>query len=191
MGYSICRTGFKPQGLHDFSQPLWLDRDVRRYAYWSVFAGGFGFTYGNNSVMQFFRPGRDIPSFGATIHWKQELDVPGASQVIHLKELMLSRPFLERVPDQSLVARNQGEKYDYLIATRGKNYAFVYTYTGREMEIAMGKIEGEKLDASWYDPRSGEWTAIGEIENRGTVSFDPPGDREEGNDWVLVLDSKL
>ena len=28
-----------PQGLHDPTQPYWTDADVRRYAYWSVFAG--------------------------------------------------------------------------------------------------------------------------------------------------------
>ncbi len=46
-----------PQGLHDTLQPRWKDSDVRRYAYWSVFAGACGFTYGNSAVMQFFKPG--------------------------------------------------------------------------------------------------------------------------------------
>jgi len=36
-----------PQGLHDTSQPYWSDADARRYAYWSVFAGSFGHTYGD------------------------------------------------------------------------------------------------------------------------------------------------
>jgi hypothetical protein len=39
-----------PQGLHDPKEPYWTDSDVRRYAYWSVFAGAAGFTYGHNSV---------------------------------------------------------------------------------------------------------------------------------------------
>lgn len=41
-----------PQGLHDPKEVLWKACDVRRYAYWSVFAGAFGHTYGNNSIMQ-------------------------------------------------------------------------------------------------------------------------------------------
>ena len=53
-----------PQGLHDFSAPRWQDYDVRRYAYWAVFAGCFGHTYGHNSIMQFIRPGV-LGSFGA------------------------------------------------------------------------------------------------------------------------------
>ena len=35
-----------PHGLHDVNQPFWNDADVRRYGYWSVFAGAFGYTYG-------------------------------------------------------------------------------------------------------------------------------------------------
>lgn len=37
--------------------PRWTAADVRRYAYWSVFAGGAGFTYGENSVMQMLNTG--------------------------------------------------------------------------------------------------------------------------------------
>lgn len=33
-----------PQGLHDPTQPFWGAREVRRYAYWSVFAGAAGHT---------------------------------------------------------------------------------------------------------------------------------------------------
>lgn len=46
-----------PHGLHDENELRWKDHDVRRYAYWSVFAGSFGHTYGNNSIMQFLKPG--------------------------------------------------------------------------------------------------------------------------------------
>jgi hypothetical protein len=180
-----------PQGLHDTLQPYWNADDVRRYAYWSVFAGGFGFTYGHNAVMQFYKPGEtEPPAYGAKIFWEPALNEPGAQQMKYLKELMLSRPFLERVPDQSLIAEKQGEKYDYQVATKGKNYAFIYTYTGCIMTIAMGKIEGEKVKASWFCPRDGKWQEIGEFDNTGKLEFMPPGGLQNGNDWVLVLDSK-
>ncbi|WP_297088189.1 glycoside hydrolase family 140 protein [uncultured Draconibacterium sp.] len=178
-----------PQGLHDPAEPFWNDADLRRYAYWSVFAGGFGFTYGNSAVMQMHRPIDETPAYGAREYWTEAIDMPGAGQMIHLKNLMLTKPFFERLPDQSLIAAGQGEKYDYQVATRGNNYAMVYTYNGREMQIAMGKIAGDRVTASWFNPRNGEQTAIGEFENNGTQSFDPPGEVEEGNDWVLILDS--
>jgi hypothetical protein len=178
-----------PQGLHDTTQIRWNDNDIRRYAYWSVFAGGCGFTYGQNSVMQFHKATDTKSSYGAKKLWDVALNDPGAGQMIHLKNLMLSRPYFERIPDQSLIA-NQGEKYDYMIATHGKTYAFIYTYTGRDIEVTMGKIESEKVNASWYNPRDGKTTEIGTFENKDTISFDPPGEAKDGNDWVLVLDKK-
>lgn len=41
-----------PQGLHDPAEPYWTDADARRYAWWSVFAGAAGHTYGHSAVMQ-------------------------------------------------------------------------------------------------------------------------------------------
>ena len=95
----------------------------------------------------------------------------------------------ERIPDQSLVADN-GQKYEYVVATRGKNYAFLYTYIGRTFKVNMGKIAGKTVKAQWFDPRTGNYQAIGEIENSGIKTFDAPLEPKDGNDWVLVLESK-
>lgn len=179
-----------PQGLHDPAEPYWNDKDVRRYAYWSVFAGGFGFTYGHSAVMQMHKPGNPDANYGVREYWYEAIDAPGAQQMIHLKNLMLSKPFFERVPDQSIIAGNPGEKYSFLVATKGKNYALVYTYTGRDMTINMGKIAGSIVTASWFNPRNGEISTLGEFENKGVKSFDPPGVEEDGNDWVLILESR-
>ncbi|MDI3321147.1 glycoside hydrolase family 140 protein [Pinibacter soli] len=178
-----------PHGLHDSSAPRWKDCDVRRYGYWSVFAGGAGYTYGNNAIMQFHKKGDKGGSFGVNTTWQEELNAPGASQMIYLKKLMLSKPYFDRVPDQSLVAGDPGERYNYVVATRGKNYAFAYTYTGRTFSVNMGKISGAKVRASWYSPRDGKYTSVGTFANKGVQSFDPPGEQKDGNDWVLVLES--
>jgi len=177
-----------PQGLHDTLQPLWNDNDVRRYAYWSVFAGGAGFTYGHNAVMQMFKHG-DKPAYGNKKAWTDAINDPGAKQVCHLKDLILSFDYFSRIPDQSLVV-NQEDKYQYLAASRGEDYALIYSYTGREMFIQMGKITGNQVKASWFNPKNGDSTLIGTFQNTGTLNFDPPGDPKEGNDWVLVLQSK-
>src|SRR3546814_20548523 len=79
-----------------------------------------GHTYGENSVMQMYVPGRDKPAYGAELHWEEALDAPAASQMRHLKRLMLSRPYFERVPDQSLILAN-GVRYARVLATRGKS----------------------------------------------------------------------
>lgn len=176
-----------PQGLHDTTQPRWTAKDVRRYAYWSVFAGACGHTYGDNAVMQMHKPSDKGSAYGAKQYWYEALNAPGAGQMKYLKKLMLSRPYFERIPDSSLVV-NQGIRYNYLAATRGKDYAFIYTYNGREIKVNMGKIEGQKVKASWYNPRNGNTRSIGSYTNSGTRNFDPPGEERAGNDWVLILD---
>lgn len=178
-----------PQGLHDTQQPYWMDNDVRRYAYWSVFSGSFGHTYGHSAVMQFYQPGDKEPAYGANVYWTEAKDATGAQQMKNLKKLMLSRPYFERVPDQSLISGVPGEKYEHLLATRGKNYAMIYSYTGRDIPVVMAEISGEQVKASWFNPRTGTESEIGEFENKGLHTFDCPGETSEGNDWVLVLDS--
>ncbi len=175
-----------PQGLHDITQPIWKDYDVRRYAYWSVFAGACGFTYGNNEVMQFYIPGKDKPAYGAKKSWQEGLNSPGAGQMQYLKKLMLSKPYFERIPDEGLV-NNQGESYNYLAATKGKGYSMIYTCNGRTMEINLGRFDGTRVKCSWYNPGNGEYIGIGEFNNKGKRIFNPPGEEKDGNDWVLVL----
>ena len=174
-----------PQGLHDPTQPYWTAADVRRYAYWSVFAGAFGHTYGHSAVMQMHNPGSGKGSYGVRKYWYEAIDDPGAGQMQFLKRLILSRPFFERVPDQSLIAGENGTRYDYVVATRGKAYAFLYTYTGRPFRVRMGIISGKQVRASWFDPRDGSSSRIGVFANQGERSFVPP---RPGADWVLVLD---
>jgi hypothetical protein len=178
-----------PQGLHDTKQPRWTAADVRRYGYWSVFAGAFGYTYGHNSVMQMFKLTDKDPAYGPKDEWYKAINAEGATQMIHLKSLMLSRSYFDRAPDQSLIAGQNGTQYNRLLATRGNDYAMIYAYNGNNMNVNMGKIDGERVKASWYNPRTGKTTSIGEFDNKGVQSFNPPGDEKEGNDWVLILDS--
>ena len=177
-----------PQGLHDTSQPYWTAADCRRYAYWSVFAGACGHTYGDNAVMQFYRPEIDRGAYGPKEGWSEALHDAGSGEMQYLKRLMLSRPYFERVPDQSAIAGRNGERYDYVIATRGTNYLFAYTYTGKPFQLRMEAIAGRRVRAWWYSPRDGSARAIGTFANRGVRTFTPPGKPANGNDWVLALD---
>ena len=142
------------------------DNDIRRYAYWSVFTGACGHTYGHNAVMQMHKPGDTDGNYGVKDFWFDAINHSGANQMIHLKNLMLSRPYFERVPDQSLIYGNKGDKYNYQVATRGTNYAFIYTYNARNVKVNMGKISGEQVIASWFNPRYGGFTKIGTFRNR-------------------------
>lgn len=173
-----------PQGLHDPSEKRWDDADVRRYAYWSVFAGSFGHTYGHNSIMQFLKPGVN-PAYGATMLWYDALKSDGFNQMKHLKNLILTFPYFERIPDQSVIAGNNGERYDRIIATRGKDYLLVYNYVGRPMDIDLGKITGGKKKVWWYNPKDGELTYLGEFDNKITT-FQHNSGYMSKNDHVLI-----
>jgi hypothetical protein len=179
-----------PQGLHDPAQPYWNDSDVRRYAYWSVFAGGCGFTYGNNAVMQFHRQEETNGSYGVKDTWESAINAPGASQLRYLKELILSKPYFERISAPELIADPQKEKYDYLAATKGKNYAFIYTFNGSTFNIDLSKIDGKEFKATWFSPRNGGSVLIGDFQYQKIKTFDPPGEKENGNDWVLEIEWK-
>lgn len=177
-----------PQGLHDPAEPYWTDADARRYAWWSVFAGAAGHTYGHSAVMQMHKPDHGEGAYGVRETWEEAIDAPGAEQVQHLKSLMLSRSYFDRIPDQSLIAGENGDRYDRVIATRGPNYAYLYTYSGRPFSVRLGGLPSAKVRASWYDPRTGSSQDVGEFDNVGERSFDPPGEPIPGNDWVLVLE---
>jgi hypothetical protein len=179
-----------PHGLHDTTKAYWQAQDVRRYAYWSVFAGAAGHTYGHNSIMQFHKPSDKGSAYGSKKYWFNALNDEGARDMVYLKKLILSKSYFDRVPDQSLIADKQGEKYNYIAATRGGDYAFIYDYTGRPFDVRMGKISGRNVRASWYSPKDGSKKAIGIFANKGITKFDPPGEPKEGNDWVLVLEGK-
>jgi hypothetical protein len=179
-----------PQGLHDTTQPFWNDDDTRRYAYWSVFSGAAGFTYGHNAVMQFYKEGDKGRAYGAKKFWQPALNDSGALQMKYLKELMLSRPrdYFNGETDTSLVINN-GERYNMVMTLRMGASTFIYTYTGRSFKIDTRGIGGDTIQWYWFDPRTGNMSEAERFNNRGGImEFDPPGDEQPGNDWVLVLE---
>jgi hypothetical protein len=179
-----------PQGLHDGTQPYWTDADARRYAYWSVFAGACGHTYGDNAVMQFHGPSAEKPSYFPKRFWYEAIDDPGAGQMHHLADLVLSRPYFDRMHDAEMIVSGGGSRYDRVLAARGRDYVFVYSYSGKPFEVRLGRVSGDRLLAWWFDPRSGEARPAGSMKNAGTHRFAPPGRPSPGRDWVLVLDDE-
>ena len=177
-----------PQGLHDSLEKRWTAADVRRYAYWSVFSGAAGFTYGENAVMQFYVAGEVKCNYGVNQNWKESIMSKGAQQIHHLKDLLLSKDYLSRRPAQEIIAGNNLPRYDHIVATTGNGYAMLYTFTGRTFEVDLSKLNFKVEKASWFHPSDGKQTGIKGFLKKGIVSFDSPGERTNGNDWVLILE---
>ena len=164
------------------------DADIRQAAYWNLFSGGFGHTYGCHAIWQMLTQERTPVGF-ARHTWYDDLDLPGAGDMIHVRRLMESRPMTERIRFQELVANDYISETDFIVATKGRNYAFVYIPTGWSAKLDLKKLDWKNSVVWWYNPRTGEAKKSGEIPNDGIREFIPEtGGR--GNDWVLVLDNK-
>ena len=169
--------------------------DVRRAAYLAVFAGAAGHTYGNGEVYEFWDASqrRSLPGWAAGLPFEESLQLPGASQMRYLRRLIESRPMLKRIPDQSLIAGEAGDRATRRVqATRADDgsYAFVYSATPGPLQIDLSKLAGERLWVWEYRPATRDALLRGQIERTDGVrefarSTDFHGDRD---DWVLVLD---
>ncbi len=161
--------------------------DVRRSAYLDLFAGAFGHTYGCHDIWQMYS-NKHEPVNGPHIYWQEALDLPGANQMKYVRALIESHPFLERVPDQSLLKEKDLPPADRIQACRGDDYAFVYTCTGKPFTVSLSKLEGKSFVAYWYDPRKGTAGEMQKITGGKDETFTPPKSGY-GQDWILVIDN--
>jgi hypothetical protein len=177
-GYEDHPAGFKKENGY------LTDADVRKFAYWAVFSGACGHTYGCHDIWQFLSDARKPVTFART-PWRTAIDLPGAGQMQYLRELIESRPVAERVPDLDLVA-DPLKGPDRIAACRGKGYAFVYSATGKPFDVRVEKLAGTSVQAYWLDPRTGKKAHIGTFDTKGARTFTPPSSGK-GKDWVLTL----
>ncbi|MGC4044314.1 MAG: glycoside hydrolase family 140 protein [Armatimonas sp.] len=168
------------------SGPLLDALDVRKSLYGCLFAGACGHTYGCNEVWQLWDKSRK-PMVEANIPWSEALQFEGATQVRHARRLLESRPFLTRMPDQSLLASEVGVGGEHVQALRDNQgtYAFFYLPAGKPVRVRLSSLSGSSVVAHWFDPRTGKAQRISQFPKENEREFLPPTD---GPDWVLVLD---
>jgi len=168
--------------------------DIRRPLYWDLFSGAFGHTYGHHSVWQMWAPSRD-PINRPLMPWYEAIDQPGAFQMMYGRLLMESRPFLTRIPDNTIIVTDRiassvpgNGSYRY-VATRDEagTYAMIYVPVGRKFSVRMDAIKGKEVAAWWFNPRNGDAKEIGKYANSGIQIFTTPTPGEN-LDWILVLD---
>lgn len=200
------------EGRYEGATSAWA---VRYQAYQTVLAGGFGNTYGSGNWK--FPP-----------NWRELLKLPGAGQMAHLyrisREMWTDEQFLNRIPDQKLIIGDQGDTKgdgmtvgdgdggprsgkkpnatsDRITAMRGSSgqWVLVYSANGRNINLDLSRLSAGRMNAYWFDPRTGKWNVNGRESERqtpfitglqtgnGSHEFNPPGTPGPGNDWVLVL----
>ena len=200
------------EGRYEGATSAWA---VRYQAYQTVLAGGFGHTYGSENWM--------FPK-----SWRENLQLPGVTQMTHIytviREIWTDKQFSNRMPDQKLIIGDQGDTKgdgmtvgdgdggpnaknkpnatsDRITAMRDSNgtWAMIYSANGRDITIDLTLLNSEKMDAYWFNPRTGMWyvnekeieqqtpfyTDI--LQGNKSFTFNAPGIPESNNDWLLIL----
>ena len=138
--------------------------------------------------MQFHHIGDKDANYGVDQNWKDAINSPGAGEVQYLKKLMLSRSYFDRTPAQEILADNNQQRYNYLVATKGQHYAMIYTWTGRNFKVDISKLTFKPASASWFNPSNGTSQKISNINLNDITEFNTPGEPANGNDWVLIIE---
>ncbi|MDL5051003.1 glycoside hydrolase family 140 protein [Oscillatoria amoena NRMC-F 0135] len=169
--------------------------DVRRPLYWNLFNGAFGHTYGHHSVWQMWQPDRE-PVNNPIMPWRDALQEAGAAQMQFGRKLIESRPFLHRIPDDSVLVPGSvpnsvpGQGRYRMVATRDAQgtYAMIYTPSSKPFSVDLLKLQAADIQAWWYNPRNGEAIKLDRFRNPGAAKEFVPPELGEMLDWVLVLD---
>ena len=168
----------------DCSKGIFNSHDVRQLAYWTVFAGATGVTYGHVHVWDFYNGGNKEDGYK---DWKVEVKDSGAVQMGYLANLIMSRPHSDRAPAHHILTDESpgGNKQRAIL---GNGYAFIYTSQGHNIYVDLDELPWDQNKAWWFNPRNGMVTRINKIPDSGTHIFDPPDNSGGDNDWVLVID---
>ena len=153
---------------------------ARKQAYWCLLGGGFGHAYGS-------------PNWNFPANWRDVLELPGANSFKHLRRLLESRPWWKLKPDVNDIVAVQGRgtsaTNDCAVTALADDGSFALSYlpSKRSITLDLTKVAGDRVVASWFNPRTGESTRIGEFTDKSPHAFEPAGD----GDWVLALDDAV
>ncbi len=165
---------------------------VRRAAYYNVFSGGLGHTYGHHSVWSMTTKPTDY----FIMTWKDALNRPGALQMQHLKRLIESFPFLEHHPAPELTLDVPELESDldphpagvnHALAIRGERHALIYFPNGIGQMLYLDRFHQGLIKLSWFNPRTGEIldNKLNMIGERKEI-WPPTSGR--GEDYVLIVE---
>jgi len=186
----------------DQTKTQWFDDfDVRQAAYWGVFSGGFGHTYGCHDIWMMYDGTPERQCTDARSPWRESIDLAGAWQILHLRRLMINEGLLEdgHVPCPEII-NNSPDGMGHIVAccSKDRTQAWIYTPTGQRIAIDFGpdgkleKLNIAKENAAflWFNPRDGKIMTDAnfiEFSTAKVLLFDPPGEEARGNDWVLII----
>lgn len=179
---------------NDFHGP-WM---VRKRAFWSLFAGAFGYTYGHSSVWCSVseKERNEMNQFT----WFEALDSEGSSHMKHLREFMDATQIMTYIPSQELLTdtASAGENPDMHLQaciSPKKDTICVYLPGGGGISINVIPLNSAAVWIWWYRPSDGRFytdkqtvtdTAVKQFPKAGTLYAEAPTSGLE-QDWVLII----
>ena len=165
--------------------------NIRRRAYFTILAGGFGHSYGAGGVWDGLKQAEGDCGSAALGALRYE----GAVQMGYLSALLhgLGDDLLHLRPAQDLIVSPNSQRYDgHLQAARSSEgeFGLVYSASDAAFRLDLSSMKNDELAAKWFDPRAGTSTDTvvpapdADASNR---RFDPPGEEGPGHDWVLLV----
>lgn len=166
---------------------------IRRRAYFTVFAGAFGHTYGAGGLWD----GLTSPE-ACSQSAEKAIDYPGAKSIQYVSRLLhdLQKDFLKLRPAQQLILSANPDHYDEHIQASlaaDQRFALIYSASDAAYTIDLSLLKGKKFRGAWYQPGSGLYRPINKRFTSGrnpAFLVDPPGSSGPGNDWVLIIGKK-
>jgi hypothetical protein len=163
---------------------------VRRALYWSLLnAPTAGVTYGGHGVWGWddgSGPPVDHPNSGTPLPWRQALTMPSAEQMAHVTALFSEIEWWRLRPAPTLIVDQPGAldaKRTVLVAqAEAGDLVVAYIPAGGAVTLRTTTLK-LGLQASWFNPRTGERTPIGVVDNSQVAHFQTP----DPEDWVLVM----
>jgi hypothetical protein len=183
----------------DKTKTQWFDEfDVRQAAYWGIFSGAFGHTYGCHDLWMMYDGTPERQCADARTSWKKAVDLPGAWQMLHFRRFLLEHRLLEsgRIACQEWIAGENpdGEGYAVACCLKDRQQVFVYVPTGRTIMLDLGKRQKNETTSGvrLFNPRSGktiDWNrfTIVKQQEKEFLKIELPDKEQRGNDWVVII----
>jgi chitodextrinase len=196
---------FLIESLYENEQmPDGNEQHVRVQAYQALLSGAMGQAFGNNPIWHFNGPG--VFPNGTPATWQGWLPSPGAQSMVNVRSLFSQREWWKLVPDFSNTLltngfAGSGTQYDLAVGAKASDgsFAVVYLPKTRTVTVNLNKLTGPRVNARWYDPASGNFSAVAItgspfLASSGSQVLTAPAGTNAStsgsySDWVLVLES--
>ncbi len=169
-------------------------RVVRSAAYGSVLSGGLGgHIYGAGGWTDGGVWRGDIEHASPVKVW-DAMTWPGGGQMQHVRTFLLSEGarYQELIPSVALLSPNRSgpvagyEGWSYCMATAEHDLFLVYLEKDTPEVSLSGAVASGLYEATWFDPRTGEWGESQQINADDTGRMILPV-KPSAEDWALKL----